>query len=156
MNRQSLPKIKHPVHPSPIDVMGRPTVLFVTVRVTDRSHCLAREDSHAALLHAWNSAEHWKPGLYVIMPDHVHLFCTPGVPEPLGIKAWCKYWKGQYRRALSLNSSVWQRDCWDTQMRNYDHYAEKASYVRMNPVRKGLVEKPEDWAFQGELKRIQW
>lgn len=41
-------------------------------------------------------------------------------------------------------------------MRNYDHYAEKASYVRMNPVRKGLVETPEEWAFQGELKTIQW
>jgi hypothetical protein len=34
-------------------------------------------------------------GQYVIMPDHIHLFCSPGrLPVP-SLKQWVEYWKGQ-------------------------------------------------------------
>ncbi len=41
-------------------------------------------------------------------------------------------------------------------MRDRKHYDEKLSYVRMNPVRKGLVQNPPDWPFQGEIHPIIW
>ena len=51
---------------------------------------------------------------------------------------------------------MWQPDCWDTQMRSYDHYVEKVAYVRQNPVRKGLVPTEDAWPCQGEMSVIEW
>jgi len=31
-----------------------------------------------------------------------------------------------------------------------------SDYVRNNPVRAGLVEKAEDWKYQGELHKLRW
>ncbi len=51
---------------------------------------------------------------------------------------------------------LWQRDFWDTQMRSRTHYDEKWSYVRMNPVRRGLAYASEEWPFQGEVFPLAW
>jgi putative transposase len=92
----------------------------------------------------------------MIMPDHVHMFCIPGTFPPTGIKQWNTYWKAELRRALQLDQSIWLRDGWDTQIRDHRHYDEKLAYMQMNPVRKELVERPEDWPYQGRLHIIRW
>ncbi len=69
---------------------------------------------------------------------------------------WNKYWKGRFRRLMKLDRMIWQPDAWDTQMRDYDQYVEKRSYVRENPVRRGLLERWEDWPYQGEMHIIRW
>ena len=51
---------------------------------------------------------------------------------------------------------VFQRDCWDTQLRKGENYAEKWHYVRNNPVRKGLVAEAKEWPWQGEIEVLQW
>ncbi len=51
---------------------------------------------------------------------------------------------------------LWQRDFWDTQMRTKEHYEEKLFYVRMNPVRKGLVHDLDSWSYQGVVFPIAW
>jgi len=50
----------------------------------------------------------------------------------------------------------WQADCWDTQLRSAEHYHERWEYVRLNPVRKGLVARAEDWPWLGELGVLRW
>ena len=153
---KSLPERKHPAHPPSVERHNAPTVLFVTVRAQAAEFELTTQRVHDGLLQAWSGADHWHVGPYLIMPDHVHLFCVPGVIHPLGVSVWCKYWKGQLRRILGLGETVWQRDCWDTQMRDREHYEEKRSYVLMNPVRKELVKAPEEWPWQGHLTEIRW
>ena len=39
-------------------------------------------------------------------------------------------------------------------MRNSESYSGKWDYVRMNPVRAGLVNEPDEWQFEGELETI--
>jgi len=51
---------------------------------------------------------------------------------------------------------LWQRDCWDTQLRRGENYHEKWEYVRLNPVRANLCEFPDDWPYQGEMNVLQW
>lgn len=51
---------------------------------------------------------------------------------------------------------MWQLDFWDTQLRSAVHYVEKWEYVRMNPLRAGLVDKSEDWRFQGTMNDLPW
>lgn len=60
------------------------------------------------------------------------------------------------RAVERAHEKLWQRDFWDTQMRNRRHYDEKLAYVRMNPVRKGLCRTPEAWPYRGAVFPIKW
>ncbi|MCL4540054.1 MAG: transposase [Bacteroidetes bacterium] len=41
--------------------------------------------------------------------------------------------------------SVWHREYWDRYMRDETHFYRTIEYIHQNPVKAGLVEKPEDW-----------
>ena len=101
-------------------------------------------------------ARAWRVGRYVIMPDHVHLFCAPADDVSLG--RWVQFWKAMVSRwwPVPTQRPVWQRDHWDTQLRSPERYDEKWEYVRGNPVRAGFVADADAWPFQGELCRLEW
>ena len=42
---------------------------------------------------------------------------------------------------------LWQHQFWDRFVRHGKEFAERLAYMHMNPVRKGLVAKPEDWPW---------
>jgi putative transposase len=92
------------------------------------------------------------------MPDHLHLFCAPGIWPPTPLSNWIAFWKNQVTRAWPVEGQkpIWQKDYWYTQLRTGDSYAEKWAYVRENPVRRGLVAKAEEWAFAGEINELRW
>jgi hypothetical protein len=41
----------------------------------------------------------------------------------------------------------WQRDFFEHRLRNDESARQKADYILYNPVRAGLVERPEDWPY---------
>lgn len=51
-------------------------------------------------------------------------------------------WKRFIARTVSIR---WQRDFFDHRLRKEEDFCAKEDYIRMNPVRAGLVSKPEDW-----------
>ena len=51
---------------------------------------------------------------------------------------------------------LFQRDCWDRQLRTGESYAQKWEYVRNNPVRKGLVAHADEWPYQGQVNVLEW
>jgi len=53
-------------------------------------------------------------------------------------------WKHYTSRMLGLD---WQRDFYDHRLRNHEAFDEKAMYIRMNPVRAGLVSNPDAWQY---------
>ena len=79
---------------------------------------------------------------YVVMPEHVHLL----VSEPK---------RGTLDRAIqALKTSVskqsvqkpfWQARYYDFNVWSQSKIREKLRYMHRNPVKRGLVEKPEDW-----------
>ena len=149
---------KHPVHLPPREVFNTPIIIFLTVVTKERKPILADPAAHYALLNAWSAAETWLVGRYVVMPDHVHLFCAPGalLAEPL-IK-WVSFWKSQCSQSWPRRGDgpVWQRHFWDTQLRRGESYDAKWDYVVANPVRAGLVSRVEDWPYQGVLNELRW
>jgi hypothetical protein len=50
-------------------------------------------------------------------------------------------WTG---KALGIR---WQRDFFEPRIRRDENLREKADYILLNPVRAGLVDKPENWPF---------
>ncbi len=147
---------KKPVHLPHISRFNQPVILFVTVCTNNRKMILANEQMHVILKHAWSMAHQYHIGLYMIMPDHLHLFCAPAVRNAEKINKWAGYWKRLVSKQLTQYAPIWQRDCWDIQLRHSDHYHEKWEYVRENPVRKGLVSCPEEWPYQGCLNNLLW
>ena len=162
-----LPQRKHPPHFAPIPRHNTPVVLFVTMAIQPRVNALANDTFHEAFKNALKEADAWRVFLYVIMPDHIHAFIVPRTVSPFPIGNWAKFLKRKIAQNIDaaahggrVSSPAagwrWQLGCWDTQIRSREHLDEKASYVRMNPVRAGLCATPEEWKWQGEDEWIRW
>ena len=57
-------------------------------------------------------------------------------------------------RETNGEGTHWEKDFFDHVLRSQESYLEKMEYVRQNPVRAGLVKRPEDWPYQGEIHRL--
>ncbi len=156
MNGQ--PVRKTPAHFPVYNKDNRSMIVFITLCTDNRKDILARERAHDLILNAWRRSETWKVGCYVVMPNHIHLFSSPGIVEYPALKKWVQYWKTLVSREWPWpdEQPIWQKSFWDTQLRQGERYTEKWEYVRQNPVRKGLAVNPENWPYQGELNVFSW
>jgi putative transposase len=132
---------------------GQPTIVFLTVCARNRSQCLANTNVHNALVASWNEADAWLVGCYLIMPDHIHAFCSP-VDEGCEIEHWISFWKRRFRRLCGANAPRFQSRGFHHRLRRSENYREKWEYVLANPVRAGLVKCPDDWRHQGVLNEL--
>lgn len=139
---------------------------FVTFNTLFRRPLLAHEVIHAEFRNyaGEGMALHAGTGRYVLMPDHLHLFIRIG-PD-MTLSRWVGGLKQHLGKALrqlghepitrpglKLNS-FWQPGFFDHRLRRNESYAQKWEYVGHNPVRAGLVQRPEDWPYQGEIHVI--
>jgi putative transposase len=98
--KETLPSRKRPAHPPVVESFNRSILVFLTVCTKDKTPVLACDQMHDWLRQAWTMATHWKVGRYVVMPDHIHLFCAPGTYPPTPVEKWTEYWKGMLARAV--------------------------------------------------------
>ena len=138
-----------------IIVRDHPTVVFVTVCAKDRRPWIGQESVHELIVDVWSKATAWLVGEYLLMPDHLHLFCSPGT-DVFSIEQWLTYWKRDFSRRILNESWVFQRNAFHHRIRDQDQYKEKLEYVRQNPVRRGLVKVQDDWAYRGAINSLEW
>jgi putative transposase len=170
MTQKPNPMRKHPTHLSNQARHNKPVLLFVTVCALDRTvNTFATEEMHGILKESWASAQSHHVGAYVVMPDHIHLFCAPATLDSENVAKWVGYWKwlvarrwnqgrdgGSPSGGRSDRPPLFQRDCWDTQLRAGENYHEKWEYVRNNPVRKGLVASADEWPYCSVINEFVW
>lgn len=86
---------------------------------------------------------------YVVMPNHFHLLVTPAYG--VTIERALQLIKGgfSYRAARELNfkGEIWQRGFTDHRIREEEDFQRHRTYIHMNPVRRGLVPRPEDFSY---------
>jgi REP element-mobilizing transposase RayT len=128
---------------------------FITICTEQRKPILADAKIVKILVDEWTGALNrrgWAIGSYVVMPDHIHFFCTDGeMGTTLSrfIGAW-KEWTSKFiARQCGMDSPIWQKGFFDHLLRSDESYSEKWNYVRNNPVRAGLVRDADDWPFSG-------
>jgi len=80
---------------------------------------------------------------YVLMPDHVHLIVSVAPASEVTIGNWVKAFKAM----AAQHQFKWQAGFFDHVLRSDESLSEKWEYIRMNPVRAKLVEKPDEWPY---------
>jgi REP element-mobilizing transposase RayT len=136
-------------------MLGRPNWVFLTVCTEKRSPWLAQSAVQSALHQIWkHQATAWLVSDYVLMPDHLHLFCAPRDLK-FTVERWMSFWKDRFAKE-HLESGRFQASGFHHRLRDDENYAEKWQYARENPVRKGLVARAEDWPFWGRVHEIHW
>jgi len=91
---------------------------------------------------------------WVFLPDHWHAILYP--PYPLTVS--------QAMKAVKLSSMIllnrrrgeaaelWQGRFFDRALRTVQEYNEKVEYLHLNPLRRGLVSRPQDWRWSSVLE----
>ena len=149
--------------------------VFFTVALVDRnSDLLIREVERLrqSVRATWHERP-FKVDAWVVLPDHLH--CVWTLPE--GDRDFAIRWgaiKSRFTRSLrrvgfhptdpasavgwnpTLRSAskvskgdagLWQRRFWEHHIRGDEDYHAHVNYCWINPVKHGLVERPEDWLY---------
>jgi putative transposase len=76
---------------------------------------------------------------FVVMPDHIHVMLTPAAD--ISVERAVQFIKGGYSYRLRKEEKiqVWQPSFTNHRIRDAEDYERHGSYVRLNPVRAGLV-----------------
>lgn len=85
----------------------------------------------------------------VVMPDHVHLLARPN--EAVDLTRMMKGIKGVTAKLINesrrVSGPVWLGESYDRIIRDEAEAIEKQNYIVQNPVRAGIVEHWQDYAF---------
>jgi putative transposase len=126
-------------------------IFFVTVNLRRRVEPF-RTAECAVLIEALEGARRRRGFLlygYVLMPDHWHALIW--TPYPLTISQVIHDVKKVSARRLherrGTEGPVWQDQFWDRFVRHAKEFNERLTYMHFNPVRKGLVNHPEEWRW---------
>jgi putative transposase len=138
--------------------------------------CVLREPEVARLMEgalAHFDGARYRLMEWVIMPNHVHILFETVPPWTVAkvVASW-KTWTGRKilewkkdelaRRepgvpgggvfkpgsaGLQPGAVVWTREYWDRYVRDERHLRQVIEYIHENPVKAGLVKRPEDWEW---------
>jgi len=84
---------------------------------------------------------------YVLMPEHVHLLVGEPLVSSLSVALQVVKQKTSRKLKRKGDAQFWQRRYHDFNVHSEFKTAEKLRYMHRNPVRRGLVERPEDWPW---------
>ena len=124
----------------------------VVVRGHNRDPVLAREDDFRYLYKCLRDAAH-QYGLaihaWVFMHNHLHLLVTPdnkqSLPKTMQSvgRRYAQYFNRSYHRSGALWEGRYKCSLVDTERYLLECYR----YIELNPVRAGIVKRPEDYAY---------
>lgn len=123
---------------------------FVTFSCHNREPLLGTPESRDSFEITFEQVRQWY-GFhvrgYVLMPQHVHLLISE--PKRAKLSTALQMLKQNAARELRLpeGNPFWQERYYDFNVWSEGKRIEKLRYIHRNPVRRGLVEKPEDWKW---------
>jgi putative transposase len=134
-------------HEIPTWVDPHRELYFITICCRPRHiNRLAKPEIAEALfetVHHRQIQQLWWPHIFLLMPDHLHTLISFPPSEKL-IRTIISKWKEWTAKSMDI---LWQDDFFEHRLRSEESRREKAAYILENPVRKGLVARPEDWNF---------
>jgi REP element-mobilizing transposase RayT len=89
----------------------------------------------------------WNWRCILAMPDHLHGIVT--FPSKFQPRKSISDWKRWLAGRLHIQ---WQDGYFDHRLRSIESACEKADYIRMNPIRAGLVAAPSEWPYMRDWR----
>ena len=134
--------------PPHFDVDG--SIYFVTTSLSQKTRSFTEGEAKIVEETILDSASRKEIMLYayVIMPDHIHLLFRP---TNLGISKTIQLIKGRASRKIN-KGSFWRKGFFDFAILTDKKFKEKFNYIHFNPVKKGLVEKAEDYRYSSAME----
>lgn len=125
---------------------------FITAGTYDKMHVL-QSDRMAKLfcttLFRYRDAGKLKLHAFVVMPNHIHLLFT--VPEGQTLERTMQLIKGGFSheagKQFGIHGPIWQKSYVDRRIRNATECRRFREYIHLNPVRAGLAEVAEEFAY---------
>lgn len=127
---------------------------FVTFSCSGRRPLLGTPEARDVFVRTLERVRSWY-GLrvvgYVVMPEHVHLLVSE--PERGTLATALQMLKQVSARDLCAGSrqAFWLTRYYDFNVCSEEKRIERLKYIHRNPVRRGLVEKPEEWEWSSFL-----
>ena len=95
---------------------------------------------------------------FVIMTNHFHLLLTPA--EEIPLEKAMQYIKGAFsyraKREIHFAFEIWQASFVNHRLRDAEDYKHHHTYIWENPIRAGLSEGPELFAWSRRLWGWNW
>lgn len=93
---------------------------------------------------------------YCLMPNHIHLIAVPETKDGLNLAIGEAH--RRYTRRINFREG-WRGHLWQGRFSSFimeeRYLLACARYVELNPVRAGLVKKPEDWSWSSANAHIK-
>jgi len=132
---------------------------FLTMVAEDRvkrfsSASLVAENLALLMNHAESSR--FTIPAYCFMPDHLHIL-TNGTHDGSDLLQFADGFKQEssYGFKQQTRQRLWQKKYYDHILRANERWESVACYIWMNPVRKGLCSRAEDWPYSGSFT-LDW
>ncbi len=106
------------------------------------------QETYLGLLREWCGRAGTEVWAYCLMPNHVHLILVPSTED--GLRAALGEAHRRYTRHVNSREG-WRGHLWQERFHSCPmdeaHLLACARYVELNPVRAGLVTRPQDWPW---------
>ena len=106
------------------------------------------QETYLGLLREWCGRAGTEVWAYCLMPNHVHLILVPSTED--GLRAALGEAHRRYTRHVNSREG-WRGHLWQERFHSCPmdeaHLLAGARYVELNPVRAGLVTRPQDWPW---------
>jgi REP element-mobilizing transposase RayT len=101
-----------------------------------------------AILRGDEKLGHYELDSYVVMSNHVHMFIWPTLEVPKFMNSLKTHTAKRANLVLGRTGShFWQDESFDHWCRHEEQHRKIRAYIENNPVKAGLVERPEDWPW---------
>ncbi len=134
-----------------------PSTFFVTKSLRPKKPVL-NSDLRQVILEAISFAVHNKRiylRAFVVMPDHWHALF--GLREPWTLPRFMHSFMSHVGATTSAHltkyHTAWQDGYYETLIKTARQFTYVAIYIEENPVKKGFVEKPEQWAESSAVRK---
>jgi putative transposase len=136
-----------------------PRAYFITICSHEGKEAFSNKDVAKAVIESLKKNKiksHFKIYIYCLMPDHLHILLNPGNSN-LSVSRFIQTFKSQtgFWYEKQYGSSLWQRGFYDHIVRQNENLIKIAQYILDNPVRKELVEEPEQYPYSGAMDEIE-
>ena len=136
-------------------------VYFMTIRAFKHQSPFVRDDLNQAIVESLvgeQSRLNCTVFTYCLMPDHLHFLVSPS-QDGSSVLVFTDRFKGKttYRSwQVGWQGKLWQPRYYDHIVRAEEDLLAIAEYILNNPVRKGLVERVEDWPWGGQVNPLPY